>query len=116
MLAGGGKISALRPVCSPIQKCAKLAVLMSLDLEWTQDPCLRCGTLIEGATYCTESCRLSEYETTLTSIHSSSPSTRTTPSSSISPAQEIVVLAKAKKELRAYNTSLVQSRTRRASD
>ncbi|KAH6988700.1 hypothetical protein EDB80DRAFT_690251 [Ilyonectria destructans] len=50
---------------------------MSSGLDWTYNPCLSCGTQTEGATYCSDSCRLSEYEKTPASIHSSSsPSTQ----------------------------------------
>ncbi|KAH7111942.1 hypothetical protein B0J13DRAFT_270257 [Dactylonectria estremocensis] len=87
---------------------------MLSGLEWTCNPCLSCGTQTEGATYCSDSCRLSEYEKTLASIHnSSSPSTHITQSSSTSPAQDAGVPAKAEKELRAYNMSLDQSKMKR---
>ncbi|KAH8661127.1 hypothetical protein BGZ61DRAFT_151000 [Ilyonectria robusta] len=87
---------------------------MSLGLEWMYNPCLGCDTQTEGAAYCSDSCRLSEYEKTLASIHcSSSPSMRITSSSSTSPAQEVGASVKAEKELRAYNMSLDQSKMRR---
>ena len=89
---------------------------MSSGLGWTHDPCLGCGTQTKGAPYCSASCQLSEYERIPTSIHSSSPPTQTTPCSSISPAQEaqgIVPLSKAENELRAYSTTLDQSKRRR---
>ncbi|KAL6406039.1 hypothetical protein AUP68_10600 [Ilyonectria robusta] len=87
---------------------------MSLGLEWTYNPCLSCGTQTEGSTYCSDSCRLLEYEKTPASIHSSSsPSAHITQSSSMSPAQDAGVSAKAEKELRAYNRSLDQLKMNR---
>ncbi|GAB1313316.1 Life-span regulatory factor domain-containing protein [Madurella fahalii] len=40
-----------------------------MSLEWTHEFCLSCDKQTDGATYCSESCRLADYEKT-----SSSPS------------------------------------------
>ncbi|KAH6988291.1 hypothetical protein BKA56DRAFT_578615 [Ilyonectria sp. MPI-CAGE-AT-0026] len=87
---------------------------MSSGLEWIYHQCLGCDAQTEGATYCSDSCRLSESEKRRASVHcSSSPSMRIISPSSKSTAQEVEVSAKAEKELRAYNLSLDQSTVRR---
>ncbi|TPX11045.1 uncharacterized protein E0L32_008082 [Thyridium curvatum] len=37
---------------------------MSFDLEWDHQFCLACDKQTDGATYCSESCRLADYEKT----------------------------------------------------
>jgi hypothetical protein len=37
---------------------------MSFDLEWDHQFCLACDRQTDGATYCSESCRLADYEKT----------------------------------------------------
>ncbi|RDL39144.1 Uncharacterized protein BP5553_03484 [Venustampulla echinocandica] len=36
---------------------------MSLDMDWSPDYCLACDKQTDGAVYCSEACRLAEYET-----------------------------------------------------
>ncbi|KAH7205322.1 hypothetical protein BKA60DRAFT_579407 [Fusarium oxysporum] len=84
---------------------------MSSGQEWSYDPCLGCGTQTEGTTYCSDSCRLSEWEKTPAPMRCLSlPSMRIASSSSTSSVQETKPSAKTEKELRAYNMSLDQSK------
>jgi len=47
---------------------------MSFDLQWDHEFCLACDKQTDGATYCSESCRLSDYEKTSTPSSSASQS------------------------------------------
>ncbi|CAJ2511481.1 Uu.00g071060.m01.CDS01 [Anthostomella pinea] len=47
---------------------------MSSDLSWVHEYCLACDRQTDGATYCSESCRLSDFEhSSTTSTPASSP-------------------------------------------
>ncbi|KAL7940207.1 hypothetical protein V8C42DRAFT_338257 [Trichoderma barbatum] len=87
---------------------------MSSRLEWTYNRCLGCDALTDGATYCSESCRLSEDNKATERVHDLSlSSTRlTVTSSTTSPRRTIS--AKAEQELRTYNVSLDQSKMQRS--
>jgi hypothetical protein len=76
--------------------------------------CLSCDALTDGATYCSESCRLSEDNKAVEKVHDlslSSPGLTET-SSTISPRK--TTSAKAEQELRKYNASLNQSKMQRS--
>ncbi|ESZ91894.1 hypothetical protein SBOR_7724 [Sclerotinia borealis F-4128] len=49
---------------------------MSFDMEWSPDFCLACDRQTDGSVYCSEACRLAEYEKASSSDNSlpSSPS------------------------------------------
>lgn len=49
-------------------------ILNNMSLEWTHVFCLTCDKQTDGTTYCSESCRLAEYERTSPSTSSSAPS------------------------------------------
>lgn len=46
---------------------------MSSDLSWEPEFCLSCDRQTDGATYCSESCRLSEFAKSSSSTPASSP-------------------------------------------
>lgn len=54
---------------------------MSSDLSWEHQFCLACDRQTDGATYCSESCRLSDFEKS-----SSAPSTPTGSHSAVDPS------------------------------
>ncbi|KAL7903849.1 hypothetical protein GGI35DRAFT_465013 [Trichoderma velutinum] len=87
---------------------------MSSHLEWTYNTCLGCEVLTEGATYCSESCRLSEDNKEMERAHDSSLSSPG-PTETLSTASPIRrSLTKAEQELRTYNLSLDQSKIQRS--
>ena len=45
-----------------------------MSFDWTHQFCLACDKQTDGATYCSESCRLADYEKTSASTPSSGPS------------------------------------------
>ena len=51
-----------------------------MSLDWTHQFCLACDRQTDGATYCSESCRLADYEKTSTSSTGPSSPTFTGPS------------------------------------
>ncbi|KAL7940083.1 hypothetical protein V8C42DRAFT_338624 [Trichoderma barbatum] len=87
---------------------------MSSRLEWTYNTCLGCDALTDGATYCSESCRLSEDNKGIERVHDSSLSSPrpTETSSTASPRRR--TSAKAEQELRTYNMSLDRSKMQRS--
>lgn len=53
-------------------------VIMSSDLSWEHQFCLACDRQTDGTTYCSESCRLSDYEKCSTSPYGASSPPRPT--------------------------------------
>jgi hypothetical protein len=71
--------------------------------QWADDVCLRCEAQTHGAIYCSEACRLAEDNQKEAPPGSASAST----------GMRSVALARTKEELRAYNTSLNQSKAQK---
>ena len=55
--------------------------MTSNNIDWSHDFCLACDTQTEGSAYCSEACRLAEYE-----VSSTSGSAASSPMSSRSPS------------------------------
>ncbi|PQE23596.1 life-span regulatory factor protein [Rutstroemia sp. NJR-2017a BVV2] len=56
---------------------------MSFDMDWSPDFCLACDRQTDGRAYCSESCRLAEYEKS-SSNENSTPSSPSSPRGSMS--------------------------------
>ena len=52
---------------------------MSFDMEWSPDFCLACDRQTDGNVYCSEACRLAEYEKSSSSNAGSTSSSPTSP-------------------------------------
>jgi len=52
---------------------------MSTNMDWSPDFCLACDRQTDGAAYCSEVCRLAEYEKSVSGSEASSPAAQQSP-------------------------------------
>lgn len=64
----------------PLSNQQQPLVKMSSDPSWEPEFCLYCDRQTDGALYCSESCRLRDYECSSTSLNSTSSAGLTSPS------------------------------------